>query len=108
NGKVARIHRESPLPVPRCFLTKSLTPVDIAGQLEDIRIIRQRALGNGEFGPRLLVIEIATVKEISPGKMRLSRIRAQTNNSFERAIRQSQTGRCVIETKKIQVVVGGG
>src|SRR5205823_8022693 len=36
------------------------------------------------------------------------RVRTHTNDSFERAIRQSQTGRCVIETEKIQIVMGGG
>ena len=40
--------------------------------------------------------------------MRLPRIGTQTNDSLERAIRPSQTGRRVIETKKIQIVVGDG
>ncbi len=65
-------------------------------------------MGDDEFGPRLFVIEITAVKEISPGEMRLSRIRTQTNDSLERALRQSQPGGGVIETEEIEVVVGGG
>src|SRR5205807_3790915 len=40
--KVARIQRESSLQVPRGFAPKALASVDIAGQLEDLRVIRQR------------------------------------------------------------------
>ena len=40
--------------------------------------------------------------------MSLSRVRTQANDSFKRALRQSQTGWCVIETEKVKIVLGGG
>src|SRR5207237_2356734 len=64
--KVARIQRESPLQVPRGFAPKALASVDIAAQLENLRVVRQRALSDGEFRAGLFVVEITAVKEISP------------------------------------------
>ena len=106
--KVARIQRESSLQTARGFIPEALASVDIAGQLEDLRVIRQGALGDGEFRARLFVVEITAVKKISPSEMSLPCLGTQANESLERALRQSQTGGCVIEAEEIDVIVSGG
>src|ERR1043166_3910000 len=53
----------------------------------------------------MIIIEIAAIEEVRLSKMRLPRIRTQSNNCFERGIRESKAGRGVIKTKKIKVIM---
>ena len=74
----------------------SLPPVDVSGQLENQRLIRQRALRDRELGTGAIVVEIAAVSMLGQSQVRFSRVRAQTKSGLNRCVRGSKTRWCMV------------
>ena len=58
----------------------------MAKQHEDLRVVRERALGEGDFHSGVVVIEIASGEVLGPREMRFARFGPQMKGSLNRAL----------------------
>src|SRR6266513_2175833 len=103
-GNVAGIQIERAFKVARGLLPATLPTVDVAAQLKDSRIVRQSAVRNTNFGACAVIVEIA-VKMLRRGKVRIARIRSQSEGVFNCHVRQGETARCVVLSEEVETVV---
>ena len=103
--KVARIQFDRPLQVPYRLLPVSFTPVDVSGQLENQRLIRQRPLRDPNLRTCVIIVEITTIKKLSQGEVRLARVRAQTKSGLNRCVRGTETRWCMVQVKEVKLGV---
>src|SRR5439155_23532302 len=103
-GNVAGIQIERAFKVACGLLPATLPAVDVPAQLKDSRIVRQSAVCNTNLGACAVIVEIA-VKMLRRGKVRVARIRAQSEGVFNCRVRQGKTARGVVESEEVEIVV---
>src|SRR5438876_10334830 len=89
---VAGIQIKRAFKVVRGLLPATLPAVDVAAQLKDSRVVRQRAVRNTNFRACAVVVEIA-VKMLRRGKVRIPLIRSQPKRVFTCRVREGETAR---------------
>ena len=101
----SRIQLHCTLEVAHRIRPTVLATVDVSTPFKDSRVVGQRADGDGELVTGVVVIKIAVVKVRSQGKVRLARIRFQSEGGIDCGFRQLQATRRVIEAFKVELIV---
>src|SRR5205814_7609139 len=97
--KVARIQLESVAQIALRVLPSTLAPIHVAGELEDERLIRKRALGRRQFPASTIVIEL-TIKKEGVGEMCFTGIGLETHGRLQGGFGHSQASRRMVHSQK--------
>src|SRR5947207_8964327 len=102
---VARIQINCALQATHRFFLFALATLDVTLQLENSGIIRQGLGGNVQFGHSGVIIEVASIKVLSPYEVCFTRIWMEAKCRLNGRFSQCQPRRSMVVTEKIKAVV---
>ena len=86
----------------------SLAPLDVAFQLEYLRIIGERLAGNFQFSQSAVVIEVSAIKVFRARKVCFACIGTEAECRLDRCFGQRQTRGGMIVAEKVKLVMSVG
>ena len=107
-GKIERVEFGRVLKVLQRLFLFTLATQNGTLQFEYFRIVRQSLARRGEFGQRAIIVEVSHVQILGTGEMGFTRIGTKADCGLNGFVRERQSRRRAIDTKKIELLVSSG